>query len=159
MIGSVFSLVSMATRRVGARLKPCSLPSISPVRHTCSSVLKSRAKASIYTYGAGVLSNMTLNGIRRSWNNRFGRVDRIGSLSRRAVKPLDVVWAWVPHSYEGDKWLVKSVERMEMMKVLLGAGEWLVDSPEERQGASPLEDLFEKSRTQLHALRSIMRGR
>ena len=69
---------------------------------------------------------------------QIGRVDRIGSLSRRAVKPLDVVWAWVPHSYE--EYMARKVrERMEMMKVLLGAGEWLADSPEEQEKVSDLE--------------------
>ena len=58
---SEFSLVSMATRRVGARLKPCSLPSISPVPYVLLCCPELRAKASIYTYGAGVLCNMTSN--------------------------------------------------------------------------------------------------
>src|SRR5438046_9549020 len=39
------------------------------------------------------------------WNpalmeQQIGIVDRIGSLSRRAAKPVEVVWAWVPGTYE-----------------------------------------------------------
>ena len=57
------------------------------------------------------------------WNpalmeQQVGRVDRIGSLSRRDSKPVEVVWAWVPGTYE--EYMARKVrERMEMMKVLL----------------------------------------
>ncbi len=77
------------------------------------------------------------------WNpalmeQQIGRVDRIGSLSRRAARPLEVVWAWVPGTYE--EYMARKVrERMEMMKVLLGAGEWLAASPEEQETVADLE--------------------
>lgn len=77
------------------------------------------------------------------WNpalmeQQIGRVDRIGSLSRRASRPLEVLWAWVPGTYE--EYMARKVrERMEMMKVLLGAGEWLSASPEEQETISDLE--------------------
>lgn len=77
------------------------------------------------------------------WNpalmeQQIGRVDRIGSLSRRVSRPLEVVWAWVPGTYE-DHMAGKVRERMEMMKVLLGAGEWLAASPEEQETVGDLE--------------------
>jgi superfamily II DNA or RNA helicase len=77
------------------------------------------------------------------WNpalmeQQIGRVDRIGSLSRRILRPLEVLWAWVPGTYE--QYMAKKVdERMKMMKVLLGAGEWLAASPEEQATISELE--------------------
>jgi hypothetical protein len=77
------------------------------------------------------------------WNpalmeQQIGRVDRIGSLSRRASRPIEVVWAWVPGTYE--EYMARKVrERMEMMKVLLGAGEWLAASPEEQETVAELE--------------------
>jgi hypothetical protein len=49
-----------------------------------------------------------------------------------------VLWAWVPGTYE--EYMAQKVrERMEMMKVLLGAGEWLAASPEEQGTISELE--------------------
>lgn len=77
------------------------------------------------------------------WNpalmeQQIGRVDRIGSLSRRVSRPVEVVWAWVPGTYE--EYMARKVcERMEMMKVLLGAGEWLAASPEEQETVADLE--------------------
>lgn len=77
------------------------------------------------------------------WNpalmeQQIGRVDRIGSLSRRISRPLEVLWAWVPGTFE--EHMAKKVrERMEMMKVLLGAGEWLAASPEEQETIADLE--------------------
>jgi hypothetical protein len=48
------------------------------------------------------------------------------------LKPVEVVWAWAPGTYE--EYMARKVkERMEMMKVLLGAGEWLASSPEQQQ--------------------------
>jgi hypothetical protein len=50
-----------------------------------------------------------------------------------------VVWAWVPGTYE--EFMARRVrERMEMMKVLLGAGEWLAASPEEQESIADLEE-------------------
>jgi len=77
------------------------------------------------------------------WNpalmeQQIGRVDRIGSLSRRASEPLEVVWAWTPGTYE--EYMARKVgERMEMMRVLLGAGEWLAPSPEDQQTIPDLD--------------------
>ena len=76
------------------------------------------------------------------WNpalmeQQIGRVDRIGSLSRRTSRPVEVVWAWMPGSYE--EFMANKVrERMEMMKVLLGAGEWLAASPEQQDAVAAL---------------------
>lgn len=77
------------------------------------------------------------------WNpalmeQQIGRVDRIGSLSRRISRSLEVLWAWVPGTYE-EHMARKVRERMEMMKVLLGAGEWLAASPEEQEAITELE--------------------
>jgi hypothetical protein len=77
------------------------------------------------------------------WNpalmeQQIGRIDRIGSLSRRAKKPVEVVWAWVPGTYE--EYMARKVrERMDMMRVLLGAGEWLAASPEEQEAVVDLD--------------------
>jgi hypothetical protein len=76
------------------------------------------------------------------WNpalmeQQIGRVDRIDSLSRRISRPLEVLWAWVPGTHE--EYMARKVrERMEMMKVLLGAGEWLAASPEEQEAIREL---------------------
>ncbi len=60
---------------------------------------------------------------------RVGRVDRVGSLSHRVRKPVRVGYAWTPNTYE--QYMAKTIdERVAMVKVLLGAGEWLSDSPE-----------------------------
>jgi hypothetical protein len=77
------------------------------------------------------------------WNpalmeQQIGRVDRIGSLSRRDSQPVEVVWAWVPGTFE--EYMARKVkERMEMMKILLGAGEWLASSPDEQQAIVDLD--------------------
>lgn len=77
------------------------------------------------------------------WNpalmeQQIGRIDRIGSLSRRKAQPVEVVWAWVPGTYE--EFMARKVrERLDMMKVLLGAGEWLASSPEEQQSIADLD--------------------
>jgi SNF2 family DNA or RNA helicase len=60
----------------------------------------------------------------RDWNpaaleQQVSRVDRIGSLSRRKNRPLEVSYAWVPGTYE--EYMANNVnERVEMMRVLLG---------------------------------------
>jgi superfamily II DNA/RNA helicase len=78
------------------------------------------------------------------WNpalmeQQIGRVDRIGSLSRRVSKPLEIVWPRVPGTYE--EYMARTVrERMQMMKVLLGAGDLLLAAaPEEQEIISNLE--------------------
>jgi hypothetical protein len=77
------------------------------------------------------------------WNpaameQRVGRLDRIGSLSRRAKKPIEVCYAWVPDTYE--EFIKETVEkRVAMMRVLLGAGEFLGDTPEAQNVAIDLK--------------------
>lgn len=68
----------------------------------------------------------------------MGRVDRIGSLSRRKNRPVEVSYARVPGIYE-EYTANKVRERVEMMRVLLGAGEWLSDSPESQEDFSDLK--------------------
>lgn len=80
------------------------------------------------------------------WNPAFmeqqvGRVDRIGSLSRRWKQSLKVWHAWQLGTYE--EYMAQVVEeRVEMMRVLLGAGEWLSDSPETQEKISELKKYF-----------------
>jgi hypothetical protein len=51
---------------------------------------------------------------------------------------VEVSYAWVPGTYE--EYMAKKVsERVEMMRVLLGAGEWLSDSPEAQHSFADLE--------------------
>lgn len=77
------------------------------------------------------------------WNpalmeQQIGRVDRIGSLSRRISRPLEVFWACVPGTYE--EYMARKVDEcMKMMKVLLGAGELLAASPEDQETINELE--------------------
>jgi SNF2 family DNA or RNA helicase len=77
------------------------------------------------------------------WNpalmeQQIGRIDRIGSLSRRKSRSIEVVWAWMPGTYE--EYIAKKVQgRLEMMKVLLGAGEWIAASPEDQEAISELD--------------------
>jgi hypothetical protein len=77
------------------------------------------------------------------WNpaameQRVGRIDRIGSFSRRAKKPIEVCYAWMPQTYE--EFIKETVEkRVAMMRVLLGAGEFLSDTPEAQNMAIDLE--------------------
>lgn len=74
------------------------------------------------------------------WNpglmeQRIGRVDRIGSLASRVSKPLEIYWPWMPGTYE-QFMMGKISGRMAMIRVLLGAGEWLADSPEDQKSVS-----------------------
>lgn len=77
------------------------------------------------------------------WNpamleQQVGRIDRLGSLSRREGKPVDVVYAWVPGTYE--EYMASSVqERQQMMRVLLGAGDRLADTLEEQERVELLD--------------------
>ncbi len=77
------------------------------------------------------------------WNpalleQEIGRIDRIGSLSRRKRRPLEVIWTVTPGSYE--EYMKQAVERrLDLMKVLLGAGEWLASSPETQERLDDLE--------------------
>jgi hypothetical protein len=71
------------------------------------------------------------------WNpalmeQQVGRIDRIGSLSRRVERPIEVCYAWQPGTYE--ERIARTVcERQRMMAVLLGAGEWLAATPENQE--------------------------
>lgn len=65
-------------------------------------------------------------------------VDRIGSLSRRVLQPLEAIWPWVPGTFE-EHMARKVQERMDMIKVVLGAGELLAASFEEQQSIDDLE--------------------
>jgi superfamily II DNA or RNA helicase len=78
------------------------------------------------------------------WNPAFmeqqvGRIDRMGSLSRREGQPIEVYYAWQEGTYE--EHIAKIVEeRVEIMRVLLGAGEWLQDSPKDHESISRLKE-------------------
>jgi hypothetical protein len=70
---------------------------------------------------------------------QVGRVDRVGSLSRRVKKPVLVGYAWTPGTYE--EYMAQKVrDRVAMIRVLLGAGEWLGDSPETQTHVDKLEE-------------------
>lgn len=77
------------------------------------------------------------------WNpamleQQIGRVDRIGSLSRRENKSIEVVYAWVPGTYE-EHMAGRVQHRQAMMRVLLGAGDRLADTAEEQDRIENLE--------------------
>ena len=78
------------------------------------------------------------------WNPAFmeqqiGRIDRIGSFSRREGRPIEVFYAWQEGTYE--EYIAKIVkERVDMIRVLLGGGEWLRDSPEAHESISRLKE-------------------
>lgn len=55
---------------------------------------------------------------------RIGRVDRVGSLANETKQPVDIFIIRNPGTYE-DRILNVVNERMKMVRVLLGAGEWL----------------------------------
>jgi len=64
------------------------------------------------------------------WNpaameQRVGRIDRIGSLSRRRKdKPVQIYYLFTPESYE-ERIFGRVMERMKVFRALLGAGDWL----------------------------------
>src|SRR5258708_2799188 len=102
----------------------------------CFCAPRSPGKVSIFTFGAAAWCSMTSNGTLRSWSSRSVELIVVGGPFRRASRPVDVVWAWVPGTYE--EYMASRVgERMEMMKVLLGAGERLAASLKE-QGTADL---------------------
>jgi len=81
------------------------------------------------------------------WNpavmeQKTGRVDRIGSLSWRERQPVEIFYVWRDKTYEAA--IAEAVRRrLRMMRLLLGAGNWLSDDPgEQRQ----LEDFERKYR-------------
>ena len=55
---------------------------------------------------------------------RVGRVDRVGSLANQTGEPVETYIIRNPGTYE-DRILNVVNERMKMVRVLLGAGEWL----------------------------------
>jgi hypothetical protein len=63
---------------------------------------------------------------------RVGRVDRLGSYSRRVGQPVEELFAWVPNTYEA-KIHDTMRARRELVRLLLGAGEWLASELEEQE--------------------------
>lgn len=77
------------------------------------------------------------------WNpawmeQQIGRVDRINSYSWRRQKPVEIYYAHHPGTYE-ERIAGVVKDRCEMLRVLLGAGQWLVNTPEEHQRILDLE--------------------
>ena len=69
---------------------------------------------------------------------QVGRVDRLNSYSARTQKPIEVIFVYQPKTYEAR--IVHVVQkRCEMLRVLLGAGQWLAEVPEEQGNLSDLE--------------------
>lgn len=66
---------------------------------------------------------------------RVGRVDRIGSLARREKKPIEIHYLMTPGSYE-ERIFGVVMERMSLVRALLGAGEWLRSNDLSRQFAA-----------------------
>ena len=80
-----------------------------------------------------------------AWNpavmeQRVGRIDRINSRAMRTQVPIEIYYFLVNGTYEERIFNVVK-ERMEMMRVLLGSGEWLAEGgqPREEFGARTLE--------------------
>jgi hypothetical protein len=78
------------------------------------------------------------------WNpaameQQVGRIDRMGSLSWRSRKPIEVSYAWQPNTYE-ERIAHKVEHRLQMMRILLGAGAWLSESPEAQETIDQLEE-------------------
>jgi hypothetical protein len=73
-----------------------------------------------------------------SMEQQVGRVDRLNSYSARTQKPIEVIFVYQPKTYEAR--IVHVVQkRCEMLRVLLGAGQWLAEVPEEQGNLSDLE--------------------
>lgn len=77
------------------------------------------------------------------WNpaameQQVGRIDRMGSLSWRSCRPVEVCYAWQPNTYE-ERIASKVEHRLQMMRILLGAGAWLSNSPESQATIDQLE--------------------
>ncbi len=77
------------------------------------------------------------------WNpawmeQQVGRVDRINSLAHRMRVPVEVYYAHLPGTYE--EYIADEVKRRcEMLRLVLGAGEWLADKPEDQKRIAELE--------------------
>ena len=69
---------------------------------------------------------------------QVGRVDRLGSYSTRVKKPIEILFVYQPKTYEARIAFVVQ-KRCEMLRVLLGAGQWLAEVPEEQDNLSNLE--------------------
>jgi hypothetical protein len=77
------------------------------------------------------------------WNPAFmeqqiGRVDRIGSFASRKKKQIEVLYVHQPKTYE-ERIADVVRERCEMLRVLLGAGQWLAETPEQQARVTRLE--------------------
>lgn len=73
-----------------------------------------------------------------SMEQQVGRVDRLGSYSARTKKPIEILFVYQPNTYE-ERIADVVQKRCEMIRVLLGAGQWLADVPEEQSNLSGLE--------------------
>jgi hypothetical protein len=73
-----------------------------------------------------------------SMEQQVGRVDRLGSYSTRVKKPIEILFVYQPKTYEARIAFVVQ-KRCEMLRVLLGAGQWLAEVPEEQDNLSNLE--------------------
>jgi hypothetical protein len=78
------------------------------------------------------------------WNpaameQQVGRIDRMGSLSWRSRRPIEVSYVWQPNTYE-ERIAQKVEHRLQMMRILLGAGAWLSESPETQETIDQLEE-------------------
>ena len=77
------------------------------------------------------------------WNPAFmeqqvGRVDRLGSYSSRVKKPVEILFVFQPNTYE-ERIAQVVQQRCEMLRILLGAGQWLAGAPEEQSSLSRLD--------------------
>lgn len=77
------------------------------------------------------------------WNpawmeQQVGRVDRINSLAQRKRIPVEIYYAHLPGTYE-ERIADEVKRRCEMLRLVLGAGEWLADKPEDQKRIRDLE--------------------
>lgn len=77
------------------------------------------------------------------WNpawmeQQVGRVDRINSLAQRKRVPVEVYYAHLPGTYE-ERIADEVKRRCEMLRLVLGAGQWLADKPEDQKRIRDLD--------------------
>jgi hypothetical protein len=77
------------------------------------------------------------------WNPAYlekevGRIDRMGSLSWRERKPVEIFYVWQAGTYE-ERIAAAVEQRLAMMRTLLGAGEWLAADPASQEWFSSLD--------------------
>jgi ERCC4-related helicase len=77
------------------------------------------------------------------WNpawmeQQVGRVDRINSLAQRRRIPVDVYYAHLPGTYE-ERIADEVKRRCDMLRLVLGAGQWLADKPEDQKRIRDLD--------------------